>query len=146
MMIGVMGAMDTRQPGVIEAAETAIWKTGYVVYRMIEGLVQIFTGDAAAELAGPLGVMQMTGTVAKLGFVALMNFAALLSLNLGIINLLPVPALDGGHFVTLLLEAVRGKPLGEKALQYTQMAGITVLVALMLFATKNDIVRIFFGG
>ncbi len=146
MMIGVMGALDTRQPGVIEAAETAIWKTGYVIYHMIEGLVQIFTGEAAAELAGPLGVMQMTGTVAKLGFTALMNFAALLSLNLGIINLLPVPALDGGHFVTLLLEAVRGKPLGEKALHYTQMAGITVLVALMLFATKNDIVRIFFGG
>ena len=67
-------------------------------------------------------------------------------MNLGIINLLPVPALDGGHFVTLLIEAVRGKPLGEKALHYTQMAGITVLVALMLFATKNDVVRIFFGG
>lgn len=146
MVIGVMGAMDTRRPGVFEAAGTALWKTGYVIYRMVEGLVQIFTGDAAAELAGPLGVMQMTGTVAKLGFAALMNFAALLSLNLGIINLLPVPALDGGHFVTLLLEAVRGKPLGEKALHYTQMAGITVLVALMLFATKNDIVRIFFGG
>ena len=146
MVIGVMGALDTRQPGVMEAATTALWKTGYVISHMIEGLVQIFTGKAAAELAGPLGVMQMTGTVAKLGFAALMNFAALLSLNLGIINLLPVPALDGGHFVTLLLEAVRGKPLGEKALHYTQMAGITVLVALMLFATKNDIVRIFFGG
>ena len=146
MIIGIMGALDTWQPSVIEAAEAALFKTGYVIYHMIEGLVQIFTGEAAAELAGPLGVMQMTGTVAKLGFAALMNFAALLSLNLGIINLLPVPALDGGHFVTLLLEALRGKPLGEKAMHYTQIAGITVLVALMLFATKNDIVRIFFGG
>ena len=146
MVIGIMGALDTWQPSVIEAAESALLKTGYVIYHMLEGLVQIFTGEAAAELAGPLGVMQMTGTVAKLGFAALMNFAALLSLNLGIINLLPVPALDGGHFVTLLLEALRGKPLGEKAMHYTQIAGITVLVALMLFATKNDIVRIFFGG
>ena len=146
MIIGIMGALDTWQPSVIEAAEAALFKTGYVIYHMIEGLVQIFTGEAAAELAGPLGVMQMTGTVAKLGFTALMNFAALLSLNLGIINLLPVPALDGGHFVTLLIEALRGKPLGEKAMHYTQIAGITVLVALMLFATKNDIVRIFFGG
>ena len=146
MMIGVMGALDTRQPSVAEAASTAVWKTGYVIYHMVEGLVQIFTGKAAAELAGPLGVMQMTGTVAKLGLAALMNFAALLSLNLGVINLLPIPALDGGHFVTLLIEAFRGKPLGEKALHYTQMAGITALVALMLFATKNDIVRIFFGG
>ena len=146
MLIGVMDTLDTRQLGVMEAAEAAIGKTGYVIYHMVQGIVQIFTGEAAADLAGPLGVMQMTGTVAKLGFAALMNFAALLSLNLGIINLLPVPALDGGHFVTLLLEAVRGKPLGEKAMHYTQMAGITVLVALMLFATKNDIVRIFFGG
>ncbi len=146
MVIGIMGALDTRQPGVVEAAGTAIWKTGYIIYHMVGGLVQIFTGEAAADIAGPLGVMQMTGTVAKLGFVALMNFAALLSLNLGVINLLPVPALDGGHFVTLLIEAVRGKPLGEKAMHYTQVAGITVLVALMLFATKNDVVRIFFGG
>ena len=146
MMIGVMGAVDTRRPGVIEAAGTALWKTGYVIYRMVGGLAEIFTGNAAADLAGPIGVVQMTGTVAKLGFVALMNFAALLSLNLGVINLLPVPALDGGHFVTLVLEAVRGKPLGEKTLHYTQMAGITVIVLLMLFATKNDITRIFFGG
>ena len=146
MMIGVMGALDTRQPGVIEAAETAIWKTGYVIYHMIEGLVQIFTGEAAAELAGPLGVMQMTGTVAKLGFTALMNFAALLSLNLGIINLLPVPALDGGHFVTLCVEAVRGKPMSPKALEYTQKVGIVLLILLMVLATKNDIVRVFTGG
>ena len=66
MIIGIMGALDTWQPSVIEAAEAALWKTGYVIYHMIEGLVQIFTGEAAAELAGPLGVMQMTGTVASL--------------------------------------------------------------------------------
>ncbi len=146
MVIGVMGAVETQPVGIVDAAGTALWKTGYVISYMLNGLVQIFTGDAGAELAGPLGVMQMTGTVAKLGMAALLNFAALLSLNLGIINLLPVPALDGGHFLMLLIEAVRGKPLGENALHYTQMAGITVLVALMLFATKNDIVRIFFGG
>lgn len=146
MMIGVMGALDTHSPTVGEAAKAAVWKTGYVAYHMVGGLVQIVTGHSAAELAGPLGVAQMAGTVAKIGFAALMNFAALLSLNLGVINLLPIPALDGGHLVTLLLEALRGKPLGEKALHYTQMAGITVLVALMLFATKNDITRIFSGG
>ncbi|MBQ9378005.1 MAG: RIP metalloprotease RseP [Schwartzia sp.] len=146
MMIGAMSPLDAHMPGVLEAAGMALWKTGYIIRQMIVGLVTIFTGESAAELAGPLGVAQMAGTVARIGFAALMNFAALLSLNLGIINLLPVPALDGGHLVTLLVEALRGKPLGEKALRYTQMAGITVLVALMLFATKNDVVRIFFGG
>ena len=88
----------------------------------------------------------MAGEVAQIGFVPLMNFAALLSLNLGIINLLPVPALDGGHFMTLLVEAVRGKPLGAKAMHYTQAVGIALLLALMVFATKNDIMRIFFGS
>lgn len=145
-VVGIMSSSDVRQPGFIEAIYLAVYKTGYIIYEMLNGLVKIFTGSAAAELAGPLGVMQMTGEVAQIGFVALLHFAAVLSLNLGIINLLPVPALDGGYFITLLIEGLRGKPMGEKALQYTQMVGITLLVALMLFATKNDIVRIFFAG
>ncbi len=145
-LVGIMSSVDSRQPGLGEAAFLALRKTGLVIYRMLAGLWAMITGEAAAEIAGPLGVAQMAGEVAQIGFAALMNFAALLSLNLGIINLLPVPALDGGHVVTLLLEGLRGKPLGAKALHYTQMAGITVLVMLMLFATKNDIVRIFFGN
>ncbi|MBQ7516287.1 MAG: RIP metalloprotease RseP [Schwartzia sp.] len=145
-LVGIMSSVDTRQPGVGEAAFLALRKTGIVIYKMIAGLWSMITGEAAAEFAGPLGVAQMAGEVAQIGFAALMNFAALLSLNLGIINLLPVPALDGGHVMTLLLEGLRGKPLGAKALQYTQMAGVTLLIMLMLFATKNDIVRIFFGN
>jgi regulator of sigma E protease len=145
-MIGVMSSVHTEKPGAGEAAILALHKTGYIIERMLQGLVQIFTGSSAAELAGPLGVAQMAGEVAQIGFLPLLNFAALLSLNLGIINLLPVPALDGGHFMTLVVEAVRGKPLGAKALHYTQAVGIALLLALMVFATKNDIVRIFFGS
>ena len=62
---------------------------------------------------------------------------------MGIINLLPVPVLDGDHFVNLFIEAVRGKPLGAKAVAYTQRVGIALLLMLMLFATKNDLVRVF---
>ena len=113
---------------------------------MLQGLVQIFTGESAADLAGPLGVAQMAGEVAQIGFVPLLNFAALLSLNLGLINLFPIPALDGGHFMTLVFEAVRGKPLSPKALRYAQSVGIALLLTLMIFATKNDIVRVFSGG
>lgn len=146
-MIGATAPLDTRMPGVFEAASMSVMKTWLIIRQMVTGLVEIFTGSSdSAELAGPIGVAQMAGTVAKIGFGALLNFAALLSLNLGIINLLPIPALDGGHFVTLIVEALRGKPLGERALHYTQMAGITVLVLIMLLATKNDIVRIFSGG
>ncbi len=145
-LVGITSAVDIRQPGVGEAAYLAVRKDVTILYRMITGLVRMLTGEEEAEFAGPLGVAQMAGEVAHFGFAALMNFAALLSLNLGVINLLPVPALDGGHVVTLILEAIRGKPLGAKALQYTQMTGIIVLVALMLFATKNDLVRIFSGN
>ena len=88
----------------------------------------------------------MAGQVAQLGIVPLLNFTAFLSLNLGIINLFPIPALDGGHFAGLCVEAVRGKPLGEKSMYYLQVAGITLLVLLMLLATKNDLVRVFTGG
>ena len=145
-VVGIMSSSDIRQPGLFEAVYLAVYKNGVIIYEMLNGLVKIFSGSAAAELAGPIGVMQMTGEVAQIGFVPLLHFAAVLSLNLGIINLLPVPALDGGHFVTLIIEGLRGKPLGDKALHYTQMVGITLLIALMLFATKNDIVRIFFAG
>lgn len=145
-LIGVVSAVDTVYPGFFESGLLAIKKTGFIIYKMVEGLGQLITGSASSEISGPLGVAQMAGEVAQIGFVPLLNFAALLSLNLGVINLLPVPALDGGHFVMLILEALRGKPLGAKALEYTQAVGITVLLALMLFATKNDIVRMFMGG
>ena len=109
---------------------------------MLEGLGQMVTGKTEADLAGPLGVAQMAGDVAQLGFDRLLGFAAALSINLGIINLLPIPALDGGHFVTLVLEGVRGKPLNEKYMYYAQMIGFLLLMGLMIFATMNDFSRI----
>ena len=109
---------------------------------MVNGLLSLVTGKAdTAELSGPLGVAQMAGEVARVGIIPLFNFAAFLSLNLGIINLLPVPALDGGHFVTLCLEAVRGKPLQKETMYKVQLTGVVLLLSLMVFATVNDIMR-----
>ena len=96
---------------------------------------------ASSELSGPIGVAQMAGEVAQHGFIPLLNFAAFLSLNLGIVNLLPVPALDGGHFITLVIEAVRGKQMSKKAMYYIQAVGVVILMSLMIFATFNDITR-----
>ena len=81
----------------------------------------------------------MTGEVAKLGLVPLLQFASFLSINLGIINLLPLPALDGGHIVTLLVEGIRRKPLSKKTIYYIQMAGFLLIISLMIFTTFNDI-------
>ena len=145
LLVGVQSGIDHKEVGLIEAIQLAFQRTFEIIAMMLSALVEIFYSPSQADLAGPIGIAQMAGKVAETGFVPLLNFAALLSLNLGIINLLPVPALDGGHFVTLALEAVRGKPLSPKAIIYAQRVGVVLLLLLMLFATKNDIVRVFFN-
>ncbi len=145
-MVGVMGSVETTHPGFFESISLAVQKTVTVIYAMVAELARLVAQLSGESLAGPVGVVQMTGEVAKMGLVPLLNFTAFLSLNLGIINLFPVPALDGGHFLTLLVEAVRGKPLSPAVLHYMQTVGIAFLLVLMVYATKNDVVRIFFGG
>ena len=145
-VIGVMSEVKTMHPGFFASMGMAVQHTGQIIYMMLDALYKLILELSGAELAGPIGVAQMAGQVAQLGIVPLLNFTAFLSLNLGIINLFPIPALDGGHFAGLCVEAVRGKPLGEKSMYYLQVAGITLLVLLMLLATKNDIVRVFMGG
>lgn len=143
-LIGVQGMMAYEPQGVGTSLALAIIHTTDILGFMLNALADLFKEPAQAELAGPIGIAQMAGQVAETGFVPLLNFAALLSLNLGIINLLPVPALDGGHFIGLVIEAVRGKPMSAKALMYTQRVGIALLLALTIFATTSDIIRVFF--
>ncbi len=145
-IVGVMSSVQTRHPGIVESAQLAVQKTVGIIVMMLSALYKILLELSGAELAGPLGVAQMAGEVAQMGFVPLLNFAAFLSLNLGIVNLFPIPALDGGHFAGLCVEAVRGKPMGPKAMEYMQKVGIALLLLLMVLATKNDIVRLFTGG
>ena len=145
MLLGVQSKVDNKSVSFFEAVKLSLTQTYEIIAMMIAALIDIFISPSQADLAGPIGIAQMAGKVAESGFVPLLNFAALLSLNLGIINLLPVPALDGGHFVTLALEAVRGKPLSPKAIIYTQRVGVALLLLLMIFATKNDIIRVFFS-
>ena len=137
-MIGVMSSVDLRYPGVIESAQLAVQKTGSIIYMMLYELYKIILKLSGADLAGPIGVAQMAGEVAEMGIVPLLNFTAFLSLNLGIINLFPIPA--------LCIEAVMGRPVSPKMTYYAQRVGIALLLLLMIFATKNDIVRVFFGG
>lgn len=140
-VIGITSSVNTYQPGLGEALSLSVQKVLFVLAAMGEALIQIFQGADTSALSGPVGVAQMAGEVAQQGFLPLLNFAAFLSLNLGLINLLPVPALDGGHFVMLILEGLRGKPMGPKAMYYIQMTGVVLLVSLMIFTTFNDITR-----
>ncbi len=141
-IIGVIPRIINYKPGVFEAIGLSIKQTYSITVNMIVGLIQMITGRIAAEVAGPIGVAQMAGQVAQLGLIPLLQFAAFLSINLGLINLLPVPVLDGGHVVTLAVEAVRGKPLSREKIQFIQMIGFTLLILLMLAATFKDIIRL----
>jgi len=144
VLLGVQSSIVYEPKTLSESFSLACEHTKDITVYMIESIVKLFKEPGQTEnLAGPIGIVQMSGQVAERGFIPLLNFAALLSINLGIINLLPVPVLDGGHFVNLFIEAVRGKPLGSKAIAYTQRVGIALLLMLMLFATKNDLVRVF---
>jgi regulator of sigma E protease len=110
---------------------------------MLQGVWQMIIGVRSGEgLSGPIGIFQISGAVAQEGFLPLVGLAALLSLNLGLINLFPIPVLDGGHLLFYAAEAVRGKPLSQRAQEYGFRLGLALVLVLMMFATWNDLVRI----
>jgi regulator of sigma E protease len=108
----------------------------------LQAIWQIVVGTRASdELGGPLRIAQMSGEVVQGGIVPLLWFMAVLSINLGLINLFPVPVLDGGHLLFYAAEAIRGKPLGHKAQEYGFRIGLALVLTLMVFATWNDLVH-----
>jgi regulator of sigma E protease len=106
------------------------------VWQMILGL------RPADEIGGPLRIAQMSGEVAQGGIVPLLYFMAMLSVNLGLINLFPIPVLDGGHLLFYAAEAIRGRPLGQRAQEYGFRLGLALVLTLMVFATWNDLVHL----
>ena len=141
-VIGIVPVIDRQIPGFFESISLSVKHTYIIAGKMLSGIGQMFTGKAEADIAGPIGVMRMTGEMAQLGFIPLLQFAAFLSINLGLINLLPVPLLDGGHIATLLVEAIRRKPLTSGQVRYIQMVGMALLGLLMLYATFKDLIRL----
>ena len=111
-----------------------------VTRAMIDGLVQIIVGDRSVkELGGTLKMAQMAGQQASLGLVQFIQLAALFSINLGFINLLPVPMLDGGHLFFYAIEAVRRRPVSERAQEWAFRGGFALILALLMFTTINDL-------
>ncbi len=111
------------------------------------GIIGMFIGTVPVSVSGPVGVAQMTGEVARAGISPLLEFAAFFSVNLGIINLLPLPALDGGRIVFVIIEWLRrGKRISTKIEALTHSIGFMLLIALILLVTYNDILNIIRGG
>ena len=124
-------------PAAIVAGTMHTWD---VLAQTVAGLWQIITGKTGAEaLGGPLGIAKLSGQAAEQGLPTLVDFIAVLSVNLGLINLFPIPILDGGHLLFFLAEAVRGRPLPARAVEYSFRAGLALLVGLFVFATWNDL-------
>ncbi|ACI98615.1 RIP metalloprotease RseP [Rhodospirillum centenum] len=126
---------------------SAVWYAGKETLSLTLGTLkavgQMISGTRGTdELGGPLRIAQMSGEVAQTGFVALVWFVAILSINLGLINLFPIPMLDGGHLLFYGIEAVRGRPLGERAQEYGFRIGLALVLTLMVFATWNDLVHL----
>ena len=109
-------------------------------------LKQLVTGQISARnMGGILSIGQASGETAKLGFDVWLAFLALFSVNLAVLNLLPIPILDGGHLMFLAFEAVRGRPLSVEARIRLSQVGLVIVVALMIWANGNDVVRLVFG-
>jgi regulator of sigma E protease len=118
-------------------------ETWFVVDRTLSYIGGIFAGrEAADQLGGPIRIAQVSGQVATAGFVPLLHLAGVLSVSIGLLNLFPIPLLDGGHLLFYLVEAVRGRPLSERAQEVGFRIGLAIVVMLMIFATFNDILHL----
>ena len=149
--LGVLGITRATNPGdtVTERVDpaTALWlgvkETWFVVERTMAYIGGIFTGrEAADQVGGPIRIAQISGQVATIGVAALIHLAAVLSISIGLLNLFPVPLLDGGHLLFYAVEAVRGRPLSDRAQEFGFRIGLGLVLMLMVFATYNDILHL----
>lgn len=129
--------------GVVHSVGAAVGETWSITMSTLKAIGQIFTGTrSATELGGIIRIGAIAGDMAQAGFIALVTFTALLSINLGLINLFPIPMLDGGHLVFYGIEALRGKPVSEQYQEYAFRFGFFILIGLMLFTNLNDVVQL----
>ncbi len=142
--VGVLGirggAVEYEQLSPWAALPAGVQQTWDVTVQTLSGVWGMIAKNRGTEdLGGPLRIAQLSGQVAQLGTASLVSFIALLSVNLGLINLFPIPVLDGGHLLFYLVEAVRGRPLPQRAQEYGFRAGLALILCLFVFATWNDL-------
>ena len=137
------GDVKTEKLGPIDAVVLGAQETWFVVDRTLSYIGGVFAGrEAADQLGGPIRIAQVSGQVASAGFVALIHLTAVLSVSIGLLNLFPIPLLDGGHLLFYSIEAIRGRPLSDRAQEVGFRIGLAIVVMLMIFATFNDILHL----
>ncbi len=149
--IGILGITRSMAPEDLkfqpvappQAVLMGLQETWFVVDRTLTYIGGVIVGrEAADQLGGPIRIAQISGQVASIGFVALIHLAAVLSVSIGLLNLFPIPLLDGGHLLFYAIEALRGRPLSDRAQEVGFRIGLAIVVMLMIFATFNDIVHL----
>ena len=141
--IGMSGLMVLEQYGLIGSVSRAIKETWEMTSLIAISVQKMLFGSIPADqIGGPILIFQIYGEQAEQGFNEFIRLTALLSINLGLINLLPIPILDGGHILFFLIEIIKGRPVSEKNRELAQQVGFFMLISLMVFAFYNDIVRV----
>jgi len=143
-IIGISPKETIKKMNFFEAVWEGFAHTFILSWAILKGLFLVIFGKVKADIAGPVGIVQMLGSQASYGITSLLYFIGFLSVNLGIINLfpLPIPILDGGVIFFLVIEKITGKPLSEKNRQFLEQVGIALLISLMVYATFKDIIRL----
>lgn len=143
LMIGIAQQQLMERQGLFKSLWLGATHTVEMTGMMIAGIASIFVKPSAADLAGPVGIVNIIGEAAQIGLFPLIQFAAILSINLGILNLLPIPALDGSRIIFLAFEALRGKPIDPAKENFVHLIGFAFLLLLMVVVTYKDITKLF---
>jgi len=142
--IGLIGIEQTWvKLGLISSIVLGIERALAITVIIITSLIKMISGQMPADVAGPVGIVQMAGEAARLGLASVLTFTGLLSLNLGIINLLPIPALDGSRLLFLGIEGVRGRPVDPEKENFIHLIGFAALIFLLVAITYQDLLRLF---
>jgi len=143
-LIGITPSTYWEKVNPITGLGLAIKRTFEIIVFTFVAIVQMLTGQmGVGEVAGPVGIVKLIGESARVGLIYVINLTALISINLGLLNLLPIPALDGSKLIFLGIEALRGKPIDARKENFVHIIGFALLMTLMLIVTYRDIVRLF---
>jgi regulator of sigma E protease len=145
-VLGIRSSIEFKKLPVLTGVSEGFKQTYLTTVLLLQGLVQMLTGKVSgADIAGPVGITKMIGDAAASGMVYLVNFAALLSINLGVLNLLPIPALDGSKICFSAIEAIRKRPIPAEKENFIHLLGFIFLIGLIILVTFNDIMRLVRG-
>ncbi len=142
-LIGITFEIYIEKINIFSAFYKGSIATGNIIKLIFSNTIEMVTGKIPVEIAGPLGIAQMTGEAARLGFLNLLYFTAILSIFIGLFNLLPIPILDGGHIIILAIEKIRGRPLEAEKISFMYLIGISLMIIIFVIATYKDILRVF---